>query len=61
MNTRFTKEQLKIVRNNPEMHYHVLDQLGGALLLESFFSMYRKCVERRSENRPPEWQEKEKN
>ena len=44
MNARFTKQQLEIVLNNPNMKHHVLDQLGGAFLLESFFGMYRRMM-----------------
>ena len=44
MNARFTKQQLQIVLNNPKMKHHVLDQLGGAFLLESLFGMYRRMM-----------------
>ena len=35
----FTKQEREIVRNNPEMHYHILVRLNEAFLLETIFGM----------------------
>ena len=44
MNVRFTEAELKLVLNNPKMHYHIFDQFGVALLLEAIFGMYRRMM-----------------
>ena len=44
LKSSFTEEERALVCNDPNMHYHVLEQLNSTFLLEQIFGMYRRMM-----------------